>query len=133
VTERVRRLYRLVIVYPDGSDVPGWRPACWSDPAFLAKLTRKARRELARTEFRWPRERLFLSSSGAHRRAMLLHWYGAAVAVRPSDPVTWQLAPREGWEADGAMRWDAGVEVLAEKLDEYETGKIVRSLSEGGS
>jgi hypothetical protein len=84
MTERV---YRLVITYPEGSRRPGWRPACWSDPRFLATLTAKQRRALARQEFAWPRERRFLSSSGAYGRANLLRWYGAEVDVKASAPV----------------------------------------------
>jgi hypothetical protein len=153
-----RRVYQVLVTYPEGSREPGWRPACWGDPAFLMSLPRKERRALAAREFRWPRERMFLSASGAYSRAMLLHWYGAGAEVLPSDPVTWPervLPPepaepsavpplqsatcwpdsgpgayvQETWEDGACMRWDPGVPVLAEKLDDYETGKVRRALA----
>jgi hypothetical protein len=86
---RERRVYRLVIMYPEGSDAPGWRPACWSDPGYLARLSRKSRRKLTRHKFAWPRERVFLSSSSAYERAWVLRAYGAEVLVEASLPVQW--------------------------------------------
>jgi hypothetical protein len=80
-------------MYPEGSDVPGWQPACWSDPAFTARLSRKARRGLRKREFAWPRERMFLSSSSAYERAWLLRAYGAEVLVEASLPVQWAETP----------------------------------------
>jgi hypothetical protein len=115
--------------------------------------------------FRWPRERMFLSASGAYKRAVLLHWYGADAQVLSSDPVTWPeraLPPspepagqeaeppaampplqsaacwpdsdpgayvQEAWEDGACMRWDVGVPVLAEKLDDYETAKVRQALA----
>jgi hypothetical protein len=86
---RYVRVYRLRIRYPEGSGVPGWRPPLWSDPDFLSSLTRAERSELKKRTFRWPRERMFLSSSGAWNRAGLLILYGAGVEVQPSQPVLW--------------------------------------------
>jgi hypothetical protein len=80
-------VYRLRIEYPAGSFEPGWKPAAWSSPL----LAKRLRRQLARQEFRWPRERLFLSRSGAWRRAFLLISYGARAEVERSAPVTWPL------------------------------------------
>jgi hypothetical protein len=93
-------VYKVVVdSYPPGSDQPGWKPACWSDPQQLAVMpgrpgirqlkTLALRIQLARREFRWPRPKLFLSPGGACHRAFLLHWYGAEVRVVRSDPVTW--------------------------------------------
>ena len=82
-------VYRLVIIYPEGSQAPGWRPALWSDPEFLARLSRRSRRALARTTFTWPAERMFLSSSSAWNRAGKLLMYGAQVEVQASKTVTW--------------------------------------------
>ena len=93
---RAQRVYRLVITYPEGSHVPGWRPACWDDPRFLATLTTRQRRECKRARFQWPRERLFLSSSGAYGRAAVLRWYGARVEILASDPVAWPGSVRQG-------------------------------------
>ena len=90
---RPSRIYRLIIMYPEGSDRPGWKPGCWTSPAFTARLSRKARRELAKREFAWPRERMFLSSSAAHERAWLLRAYGAEVLVEASLPVQWPETP----------------------------------------
>jgi hypothetical protein len=114
------RVYRLEVVYPEGSREPGWRPACWSqDSAFLASLDRKQRRELKHRQFRWPRERMFLSSSSAYGRANLLGWYGADAWVAGSLPVEWpntdNWAAGEGWEhGDTAVRWYPDMEYVAE-------------------
>jgi len=121
---RPSRIYRLTVVYPEGSHEPGWRPACWNDPQFLATLTAKQRREHKRTSFRWPRERRFLSSSGAYWRAGLLRWYGAEVEVLASDPVTWpnyddsSTFSARGWEHNGtAASW-------CPELDEADEGDM---------
>ncbi len=94
-------VYRLVICYPEGSQRPGWRPACWSDPETRARMPRKVRRAIDKTVFRWPRERMFLSSSSAYERAWLLRFYGADVTVERSCAVTWPeyLPPdaMDGW------------------------------------
>lgn len=131
------RVYRLVITYPEGSQVLGWRPACWSDPEFLRTLSRKARRELRGTVFCWPTERQFLSSSGAQGRASLLRWYGAGVEVYASDPVTWpdqdqvdSLNGRDWDSPDKAMRWTPGHSALADAWDAYVTEKTVEALRE---
>jgi hypothetical protein len=101
MTERKIYVYQLDIEYPEGSLEPGWRPACWSDPGLLAKLGRKGRRRLGRTEFKWPREHKFLSSSGAYERAWTLRYYGATVEVFRSLPVEWP--ERLGDDCDDAM------------------------------
>jgi hypothetical protein len=80
-----QRIYRLVITYPPGSDESGWLPRGWTSPV----LSKKHRRQLRRQGFSWPRERLFLSRSGAVNRAGWLRSYGAAVEVIASEPVTW--------------------------------------------
>jgi hypothetical protein len=110
MTDRVTRVYRLDIQYPEGSDAPGWVPACWPD--FLASIKDKAeRRAVRRRGFRWPRERLYLSASGAWSRAWLLMAFGAVVDVDASDPVTWpewqdDSANGPGWERGStAARW----------------------------
>lgn len=89
---RPAKVYRLEIVYPEGCRLPGWHPAIWTDPGWLRGLDREQRRQiraLLRKPFKWPRERLFLSSSGAYGRAALLQAYGAEVEVRASLPVAW--------------------------------------------
>jgi hypothetical protein len=91
--ERKTYVYRLLVKYPDGSKEPGWRPAYWSDPQFLAGLSRKQRRELAKAKFRWPRVRRCLSSSTAYQLAWRLQSYGARVTIRRSMPVQWSDRP----------------------------------------
>lgn len=124
------RVYRLTVIYPEGSHEPGWRPESWDE--FLASLTWRQRREAERRGFRWPRERLFLSSSGAYGRAALLRWMGAEVEVLASDPVTWpnydDAADRGNWE-DGctAARWSP----LAEEYGRvYMEGDDIASFRE---
>jgi hypothetical protein len=93
-------VYYLEVRYPPGAFEPGWRPDCWSDPAFLASLSRKGRKALAKQTFRWPREHLYLSASGAAKRAGTLRWFGAEVAVRRSVPVRWPVPGPETWIID---------------------------------
>jgi hypothetical protein len=85
-------------------------PARW--PEFLAGIKDKAeRREVRRRGFRWPREHLYLSASGAHARAWLLRWFGATVDVEASDPVTWpewqdiSANGRDWQDGSTAARW----------------------------
>jgi hypothetical protein len=108
------RAYRLVIDYPPGSLEPGWSPACW-DALLRDVKDRGTRRKLRARGFRWPRERMFLSASGAYSRAALLRWYGAVVGVEPSEPVTW-------WEDNDAMDWQP----LSPGYAEPETGAAPR-------
>lgn len=82
-------VFRLLIEYPEGSMEPGWRPALWSNPEFLARLNRKAKRELARTEFHWPRERKFLTANSAWNRAWELQVLGCRVHILRSAPAVW--------------------------------------------
>jgi hypothetical protein len=94
--ERATRIYKVKVTYPEGCREPGWHPARWTDPAYLLTCTREHRREiraLLRKPFKWPRERLFLSSSGAWNRAWLLRFYGAEAEVLGSLPVRWPHEP----------------------------------------
>lgn len=108
------RVHKIEIIYPEGCREPGWHPAVWTDPEYLATCTREQRREirrLLRKPFRWPRERLFLSSSGAYHRAGLLRFYGAQARVAASDPVTWP----SDWELSGdAAEWYPELDEAAE-------------------
>lgn len=81
------RVFRLEITYPEGSRLPGWVPERWE--SWLRSLPPLKRRRVRKAGFRWPRERMFLSSSGAYDRAALLRAFGAEVQVLRSDPVTW--------------------------------------------
>jgi hypothetical protein len=111
------RVYSLEIDYPEGSDAPGWRPALWDDPKYLAGLPREERRALRKREFRWPRERHFLSSSGAYGRALLLSAYGCLVTVRRSDAVTWPERPDDWVLGDTAANWYPELDDLAERRE----------------
>jgi hypothetical protein len=75
------RVYRLNVTYPPGSLEPGWEPPGWT-------ITGPNGYE-DRPDFRWPRERLYLSRSGAKTGADLFRKYGAEVTIERSDPVTW--------------------------------------------
>lgn len=87
-------IYRLDVLYPEGSrfdpehpedrrwdhwEPPGgtWDPGYSADPEYDDR-------------FRWPAERLYLSSSAAKRRAALFEKYGAKVTIERSEPVTWR-------------------------------------------
>ena len=69
------RVYRLLVIWPLGSDQPGWEPSGWEhDP---------------HVPFVWPRVHDFLSRSGAEKRAELLRSYGCEVTVLRSKKVEW--------------------------------------------
>jgi hypothetical protein len=125
------RVYRLEIVYPEGSHEKGWRPALWSNPEYLKTLDRQTRRDLAKREFRWPRERMFLSSSGAYGRACLLMAYGAEAEVYGSLPVTWPNLDDwgdEGWEhGETAAHWGPAMEETAEQ----QRGELAEKIRSG--
>jgi hypothetical protein len=106
------RVFRLDIIYPEGSREPGWRPYGWD--SYLRSLPALKRRRLRKAGFSWPRERMFLSSSSAYERACLLQAFGADVQVLRSDPVTWPA--HWTWE-DEAGRHDAATAWLAERYD----------------
>lgn len=110
-------IYRLKIIYPEGSHEPGWCPPVWSNPRYLETLSWKERRALKSRVFAWPRVRNYLSSSGAYQRAWLFRFYGADCEVEASRPVEWpnwddpdSLDPR-AWEwAPSAARWNYWLE-----------------------
>lgn len=79
-------VYKLDVVYPEGSDAPGWQPAenyeeRWgTDP------------ETGGAEvfpFEWPRPRRCLSYSTAKRWATQLTKWGCKVEIVRSQPVAW--------------------------------------------
>lgn len=121
------RVYRLLVVYPEGSDKPGWTPACWN--MLLADMPPKLRRSARARGFRWPRERMFLSAGAASHRAFLLQWFGAQAEVQASEPVTW-------WEDTDAADWtpdDADDELLGwlDEAAEFALGPSPESLERG--
>jgi hypothetical protein len=125
VTKPPVRVYRIDIIYPEGSGEPGWYPPRWTDREFLKTLTGDQRREikaLLRKPFQWPHERLFLSSSGAHNRMWLLRFYGAEAEVLSSDPVTWpeRRAARVRAQLEEAAADLAAEEALQEEARAWE-------------
>ena len=137
MTGRNVRVFRLEIIYPEGSREPGWQPFGWEH--YLRSLPVLKRRRLRREGFSWPRERMFLSSSSAYERASLLQAFGADVEVLRSDPVTWPA--NWTWEDEAyraAPGWhrefdSSGLSVLSEadELDLVETWKRLRPLFSG--
>lgn len=99
-------VYYLEIRYPAGSHAPGWRPRAWTSAETANFLSKRHRRELRKRAFRWPRERMFLSRSGAWGRASYLTWLGASVKVHRSRMVTWPSAndPATEFDASGIPR-----------------------------
>lgn len=81
------RIYRLAVTYPEGSREPGWQPPGWEsyDPSSPLHDTEWQ-------DFRWPRERKYLSKPGAEHGASVFRRYGATVTIERSDPVTWPAA-----------------------------------------
>jgi hypothetical protein len=94
---------KLVIEYPPrslepGWEPPGWEPDTWDDgppdsDAYMFCGPYDEYQE--RYPFRWPQNRLYLSRSGAARRARALRKYGATVEVVQSLPVEWPT-PADG-------------------------------------
>lgn len=111
------RVYQVTVSYPEGALEPGWRPAVWLSGPWRDSLTRKQRRELDKREFRWPRRRRYLSSSGAYAMSDLLRWYGAWSEVHASLPVTWPEVP-DDWElGETAAFWSADYEQAGRRLE----------------
>jgi hypothetical protein len=95
-------VYRLAIEYPAGSQAPGWEPAGWNPDSFDQGSDPDLPLFCGPYDdlddcypFRWPRERVYLSRSGAARRARALRKYGAVVTVVQSLPVEWPT-PADG-------------------------------------
>lgn len=70
------RVYALEITYPEGSTKDGWEPQDWDPDGRL-------------DNFRWPRDRKYLSRRGATNRANLFRSYGCEVDIVESEPVQW--------------------------------------------
>lgn len=94
MSEREVRVYRLMFVKPEGSDVPGWEPAAWAD--YCERLDWwdfDAETGGAGTPpFRWPVRRHYLSANGAERRAARLRAVGIEASVQQSSPVSWDFS-----------------------------------------
>jgi len=136
-----RYVWRLKVAYPEGSHEKGWRPAIWDDPEFLKRLPRDERRALKHREFRWPRERMFLSASGAWWRAAMLLSYGAEVDVQRSERIRWPEetparpaapVPYQGWREEPDIPRFGAEEVFLCGYRRAVTGAGLRT-SAGGS
>ena len=89
VATRKAFVYRLDIKYPEGSDEEDWEPEgeWWQ---YTWQYTRSGYSpDPADAEFSWPAEHLYLSASGADKRAYMLRKWGATVNVVRSKPVEW--------------------------------------------
>lgn len=132
MTGRNAHVFRLDIIYPEGSREPGWQPDSWE--SFLRSLPPLQRRRVRKAGFRWPRERMFLSSSSAYDRACLLRAFGADVQVLRSDPVTWPA--HWTWEDEAATghalqygAYDASGLLLAPE-ETTPPGQVYREMSD---
>jgi hypothetical protein len=99
---RKRYVYQLVIDYPDVrpsdelADRRGWHWPAGDDP-------------------KWPRERFYLSQSGAEGRAGLLRSLGCQVVILQSEPLTFQGVERHFETLN--RRTVEGLQQLAESLE----------------
>ena len=88
MTERPVYVYKLAVTYPPGSREYGWEPPGWGAGS-EAYLDGYVTNPDDPGEFRWPRERLYLSRSGANAGADLFRKYGATAEIVRSERVTW--------------------------------------------
>lgn len=80
------RVYALTYTRPAGSREPGWVPPDWHEIALSHYWSRDPE------DFRWPRDRMYLSYSGACKRASLLARLGCTdVHVVASEPIRWRV------------------------------------------
>jgi hypothetical protein len=82
VTTKDRPLYayRLVVEYPAGVDALN-PPHLW--------LEDRSEEDTGEWYFGWPRDRRYLSYSGAKKRADLLRRYGCVVGIQRSERIEW--------------------------------------------
>jgi hypothetical protein len=85
--ERPVYVYKLDVTYPPHSREYGWEPPGWS--AGESEAYRDGYMPDDPGEFRWPRERLYLSRSGARIGADHFRRYGATAEIIRSERVTW--------------------------------------------
>jgi hypothetical protein len=81
-------VYRLIVTYPEGSKDPGWEPPGWTITGPNGYKDSG--------EFRWPRQRCYLSLSGARNARSIFEAYGARVTIERSEPVTWPASRADG-------------------------------------
>lgn len=89
-------VFKLEIEYPEGSQQPGWTPEHWPTPNRLGSFWRWVLPADRSKAFKWPKERVWLSSVAAYRRAWLLRSLGCSVVVRRSLRVQWETEPWTG-------------------------------------
>jgi hypothetical protein len=88
MAERKTYAYRLRVTLPPEAADPSWEPEAWTGklpPYPEGGMPPEALED----GFRWPRQRRFLSASGARKQASLFREYGAEVTIERSAPVTW--------------------------------------------
>lgn len=86
MARRKTYVYRLKVTLPPEAADPSWEPRSWIDE--LASYPFEGG-SLEGDEFRWPRNRQFLSAAGARHLAGLFRKYGAKVTIERSAPVAW--------------------------------------------
>lgn len=88
MTDRKTYVWRLDVTLPPEASDPGWEPDAWLEelpPYPEGGMPPEAMED----GFRWPRQRRFLSESGAKKQAALFRKYGAEVTIKRSAPVKW--------------------------------------------
>jgi hypothetical protein len=97
VADRKAYVYRLNVTLPPEAADPSWEPGAWLEelPSYPEGGMSP---EALEDGFRWPRQRRFLSESGAKKQAGLFRKYGAEVTIERSAPVEW---PQEAATAAG--------------------------------
>lgn len=89
---RTMHLYRLDVIYPEGSDDPSWVP---DEDEWVALCEERGYTEYWGDAFRypewpgWPTPRIYRTRHGAEKRAHYLERFGAKVTIHKSLPVQW--------------------------------------------
>lgn len=89
MAERRVYVYRLDVVYPEGSDAPDWEPEGWEPMWGTEPETGAPERQV----FRWPASRHCLTLGTAQRWATRLRNWGCKVEIERSEPVAWVRRP----------------------------------------
>ena len=95
MSARPIHVYRLEVVYPEGSQEPGWEPENYAEiwERLNPDYTSDPNYDGPIWPFAWPRAKTYLGAAGANKRADMIRAYGAKVEVRRSLPVEWPEVP----------------------------------------